>query len=57
MLEDVTTEPHAQEISADIVRVWLSGYILQQQMCVCVCVCVRTHGVGIGCSFFFSMRC
>jgi hypothetical protein len=30
MLEDITTEPHAHDISADIVRVWLSGYILQQ---------------------------
>jgi hypothetical protein len=28
-LEDITTEPHAHDISADIVRVWLSGYILQ----------------------------
>jgi hypothetical protein len=30
VLEDITTEPHAHEISADIVRVWLSDYILQQ---------------------------
>ncbi len=30
MLEDITTEPHAHDISADIMRVWLSGYILQQ---------------------------
>jgi hypothetical protein len=29
LLEDITTEPHAHDISADIVRVWLSGYILQ----------------------------
>jgi hypothetical protein len=29
MLEDITTKPHAQEISADFLRVWLSGYILQ----------------------------
>ncbi len=29
MLEDITTEPHAHDISADILRVWLSGYILQ----------------------------
>ncbi len=28
MLEDITTEPHAQDISADILRMWLSGYIL-----------------------------
>ncbi len=31
MLEKLTTEPHAQDISADNVRVWLSGYILQQK--------------------------
>jgi hypothetical protein len=31
LLEDITTEPHAHEISADIVRVWLSGYILQHE--------------------------
>jgi hypothetical protein len=30
LLENITTEPHAQDISADILRVWLSGYILQQ---------------------------
>jgi hypothetical protein len=30
VLEDITTEPHAQDISADILRVWHSGYILQQ---------------------------
>jgi hypothetical protein len=29
LLENITTEPHAQDISADILRVWLSGYILQ----------------------------
>ena len=29
MLENITTEPHAHDISADILRVWLSGYILQ----------------------------
>ncbi len=34
MLENITTEPHAQNISADILRVWLSGYILQQCMYV-----------------------
>ncbi len=40
LLEDVTTEPHAQDISADILRVWLSGYILQQRYrpgCVFIC--------------------
>ncbi len=26
---NITTEPHAQDISADILHVWLSGYILQ----------------------------
>jgi hypothetical protein len=30
VLENTTTEPHVHDISADIVRVWLSGYILQQ---------------------------
>ena len=34
LLENITTEPHAHDISADIVRVWLSGYILQQYVCV-----------------------
>ncbi len=29
LLENITTEPHAHDISADIVRVWLSGYIIQ----------------------------
>ncbi len=29
VLENTTTEPHAQDFSADILRVWLSGYILQ----------------------------
>ena len=29
LLENITTEPHAQDISADIMRLWLSGYILQ----------------------------
>ncbi len=33
VLKDITTEPHAHDISADIVRVWLSGYILQQDGC------------------------
>jgi hypothetical protein len=28
--KNIITEPHAQDISADILRVWLSGYILQQ---------------------------
>jgi hypothetical protein len=32
-LENITTEPHTQDISADILRVWLSGYILQQVHC------------------------
>jgi hypothetical protein len=31
MLENITTEPHAQNISADILRVWLSIYFLQQR--------------------------
>jgi hypothetical protein len=31
LLENMTTEPHAQDISADILRVWLSGYILQHK--------------------------
>ena len=26
----MTTEPHAQEINSDILRMWLSGYILEQ---------------------------
>jgi hypothetical protein len=30
-LENITTEPHAHDISADILRVWLSGYILQHK--------------------------
>jgi hypothetical protein len=38
MLEDITTEPHEHEISADIVRVWLSGFILQH-----VLADARTH--------------
>jgi hypothetical protein len=36
MLENVTTDPYAQDISADILRVWLSGYILQQSVYVYV---------------------
>ena len=50
VLENITTEPHAQDISADLLRVWLSGYILEHsdmrsmcscvRVCVCVCVCV-----------------
>jgi hypothetical protein len=40
VLEDITTEPHAQEISADILRVWLSGYILQQYVFVIMCLFV-----------------
>jgi hypothetical protein len=28
---ELTTEPHAHDISTDIVRVWLSGYILQHE--------------------------
>jgi hypothetical protein len=28
MLEDITTEPHAHDISADIVRVWLSATVV-----------------------------
>jgi hypothetical protein len=59
MLEHITTEPHVHEISADIVRVWLSRYILQQctlQTTVCsrastykprgirhVCICVSMY--------------
>ncbi len=31
VLENITTEPHAHDISADIVRMWLSGYILQHK--------------------------
>ena len=31
LLEYITTEPHAHDISADIVRVWLSGYILPHE--------------------------
>ncbi len=31
LLEDITTEPHAQDISADILRVWLSDYILRHK--------------------------
>ncbi len=31
LLEDITTEPHAQDVSADVLRVWLSGYILQHE--------------------------
>ncbi len=31
LLEDITTEPHAHDISADIVRVWLSGDILKHK--------------------------
>jgi hypothetical protein len=38
LLEDITTEPHAQDISADILRVWLSGYILQH-----LCYHTRKH--------------
>jgi hypothetical protein len=33
VLENTTTEPHAHDISADIMRVRLSGYILQQCAC------------------------
>jgi hypothetical protein len=29
LLENITTETHAQDTSADILRVWLSGYILK----------------------------
>jgi hypothetical protein len=29
LLENIATKPHAHDISADIVRVWLFGYILQ----------------------------
>ncbi len=43
MLENITTEPHAHDISADIVRVWLSGYILQQSMYVCMYVCMYVY--------------
>jgi hypothetical protein len=35
VLENITTE---QDISADILRVWLSGYILQQYVYVCGCL-------------------
>ncbi len=40
MLENITTEPHAQDISADALRVWLSGYILQQCMYECMIICM-----------------
>jgi hypothetical protein len=30
VLENITPEPHTQDISADVLRVWLSGYTLQQ---------------------------
>ncbi len=53
MLENITTGPHAHEISADIVRVWLSGCILQQYVYVyvylhinafiCMYTCISIH--------------
>ncbi len=43
VLDSITSEPHAHDdFTADIVRVWLSGYILPT-MCVCVCVCVYIY--------------
>ncbi len=36
--ENITTELHAHDISADIVRVWLSGYIRQHYESVCFTV-------------------
>jgi hypothetical protein len=52
LLEDITTEPHAHDISADIVRVWLSGYILQYiyiyiyiyRHYACMCVAYTSYG-------------
>jgi hypothetical protein len=37
LLEDITTEPRAHDFSTDIVRVWLSGYILQHALISCAC--------------------
>jgi hypothetical protein len=54
MLENITTEPHVHGISADVVRVWLSGYILQQYVCMhmrvythgtCACLHFRAHAM------------
>jgi hypothetical protein len=42
-LENITTEPHAHNISADIVRVWLSGYILQHTY-IHTCIHVSKYG-------------
>ena len=37
VLENVTTEPHVQYIGADVLRVWLSGYIIfSNSMCICI---------------------
>jgi hypothetical protein len=58
-LENITTEPHAQDISADILRVWLSGYIadilrvwlsgyILQQLCIeCVFVAFLSFSLSI----------
>ncbi len=52
MLENITTETRSQDISADILRVWLSGYILQQCMYIYICVCIiRMCDAAIRCLF------
>jgi hypothetical protein len=43
MLESMTTESHAHDISADIVLMCLSDYILQQHMYVCVYIYMHVY--------------